>query len=355
MNYFCKYFKNSLTESFGGGIKTDSMQKKTQGEFDWIGQIRERFSGLVPAGTEGIGDDCAVIPTGGGESLVVTTDMLVEDVHFVRQKISPEQLGHKSLAVNLSDVAAMGAEPRGSFLSIGLPACLDEAWRDSFLTGYQTLSKQYGVPLLGGDTTASDKLVVNVTAIGNAPNTHLKRRSGAKPGDLICVTGNLGDSAAGLRLLLAKDEFSTDEQTLVDTHYCPKPFVHEGVWLGGQPAVHAMMDVSDGIASDLVHIVKASGVSARVELAQLPLSAPLQRVCAEQGWNPQELAASGGEDYVLLLTADALELTELNKSYHALFGHELTVIGQIVSGEPAIVWLNSGEPAAVEWKGFSHF
>lgn len=325
------------------------------GEFEWIGRIRKEFAALVPPGMEGIGDDCAVIPAGDGESLVITTDMLIEDVHFVADKISPGDLGYKSLAVNLSDVAAMGATPIASFLSAGLPGQLSEDWRNAFLEGFKTLSEEFNVPLLGGDTTASGKLVINVTAIGKTSDANIKRRSAARPGDLICVAGNLGDSAAGLRLLFNKADYTEQEKALIHLHHHPRPLVKEGSWLGAQKEVHALMDISDGIASDLMHILKESAVSATVELTCLPVSDGLIKVCAENGWDPMELSVSGGEDYTLLLTVDPAEIATLNRAYSERFGRELEIIGRIGEGRSRIEWLYEGKPIEIEWKGFSHF
>ena len=325
------------------------------GEFGWIGQIRQQFNGLVPPGMEGIGDDCAVVPIGDGQSLVVTTDLLIENVHFVPDKISAVDLGYKSLAVNLSDVAAMGAEPIGSFLSIGLPKGTGSDWRDAFLSGYKALSTEFRVPLLGGDTTAAEKLTVNVTALGKIPDACIKRRSGAKPGDLICVTGNLGDSAAGLRFVLNGNTGTPDEKALIRAHCRPKPYVEAGKWLAQQEAVHAMMDVSDGIASDLVHVLEESGVSARVELSHLPMSGALKNACTRNGWNPEELAVSGGEDYVLLFAVDPQAFEALNNNYKVLFGADLTAIGQIIEGCPVVSWERNGNPVEANWNGFSHF
>ena len=338
------------------------------GEFDLIGRISSRFAGkdncsTAPDGVLGIGDDCAVIPQRAGMDTLVTTDLLIEDRHFLLSDISPEQLGWKSAAVNISDIAAMGGRPVATFLSIALPkrlplrqevhpvdqspdhwyreglfrlpdggeksspvedGCADseggsvEKWVDRFIDGYKAMCDKFGVPLLGGDTSASpDKLFINVTVLGECPHGNALRRSGARPGDLICVTGTLGDSAAGLRLVLERSaaslrpvlerseghsEFQScqtethschseqseesplapertsshsephschserseesplaPELTLIRRHYCPMPRVAEGQTLAAVPGVHAMMDISDGIASDLRHILKASG------------------------------------------------------------------------------------------------
>ena len=308
------------------------------GEFGLIELIRERFASIPSHGCEGIGDDCAVLPLNTTESMVVTTDLLVEDIHFLRDRITPEQLGRKSLAVNLSDVAAMGAAPVASFLSLSLPPGVTGVWIDAFLAGYHALSTQFGVPLLGGDTTsARDRLTVSVTAIGRAENTHLKRRGDAKPGDRIFVTGYLGDSAQGLQ-----DMLSGRDTPFIALHNKPEPFVNEGIWLGGRNEVHAMMDISDGIASDLLHILQMSGVGAEVSLDMIPTNTPI------------ELAVAGGEDYKLLLTADVSAAARLTEDYKAKFGEPLYEIGRIVAGEE-IRWLDCGNPVLLEYEGFAHF
>jgi thiamine-monophosphate kinase len=332
------------------------MKQKQSGEFGWIEQIRRQFGALVPSGTEGIGDDGAVIPLSDRQSLVVTTDMLIEGVHFVRTAIRPEDLGYKTLAVNLSDVAAMGAVPVASFLSVGWPPEVSEAWRAGFLQGYRSLSEEFDVPLLGGDTTASGRIVLSVTALGKAPNERIKRRNGARAGDVICLTGSIGDSAAGLAIQAEQPENEAEIELLL-AHHRPRPYIKEGEWLGGQQAVRAMMDVSDGIASDLRHILDESGVSARIDLDRLPISAALRDVSARRGWDAEQLAAAGGEDYVLLLTVDLQEFEAVNREYHSVFGTELHPIGAIeaAEAEPSIEWSRGGATVSVEWQGFTHF
>lgn len=166
-------------------------------EFGFIDRIKDLFATLPDNGFEGIGDDCAVLPVGGGESLVFTTDMLAEGVHFLRAATSSRELGRKSLAVNLSDVASMGARPVATLLSLSLPDDATGAWAEEFMQGYRELSQEFGVTLAGGDTTRSAAgITINVTAIGRAADTHIKRRSGAHPGDVIFTAGALGASGA---------------------------------------------------------------------------------------------------------------------------------------------------------------
>ncbi len=325
-------------------------------EFGFIRRIRDKFSGLVPPGTLGIGDDCAVVPLDGGRSMAISTDLLVEEVHFLRNRISPRELGSKSLAVNLSDIAAMGATPSGSLLSLGLSRDLSPEWREEFVEGYREMSERYRVPLLGGDTTASEKIVISVTAMGTAPDDRIKTRSGARPGDRIFVTGPLGDSAAGLRILLDGGTGNDPgESKLVQAHKGPRPRVGEGIFLGSLPFVRAMMDVSDGVASDLLHILEASGVGAWVDADRLPISAELLRFCRARGSDAFEMAATGGEDYALLFTVEPAEAAGMKSLFYEKFGYRPEEIGSITDGPSKIQWFQNGRPARKNWKGFAHF
>ena len=269
-------------------------------EFGFIDHIKELFAALPDNGFEGIGDDCAVLPVGEGESLVFTTDMLAEGVHFLRPATSPRELGRKSLAVNLSDVASMGARPVATLLSLSLPADTAGTWAEEFMLGYRELSEAFGVTLAGGDTTRSAAgITINVTAIGRIADAHIKRRSGARPGDAILVAGELGLSGAGLHDILA-GRYDTPAAA---AHRNPLPQVAEGIWLGARSEVHAMMDLSDGLASDIRHIMERSGVGAAIDIGRIPLA---------QGADV-ETAACGGEDYKLLLTADAAAADRLRR------------------------------------------
>ena len=315
------------------------------GEFGLIERIRARFP--APDGVTGIGDDCAVLPPVYSLDTLVSTDMLVEGTHFLRDDISPYDLGWKSAAVNLSDIAAMGGKPTGTFLSLALPAKLEVEWVDAFLDGYAELSKRFDVPLLGGDTTASpDRICINVTVLGECPTRFARRRSDAKVDDLICVTGPLGDSAAGLKAILKGVECDADVQTLIKKHYRPVPRIEEGQQLRLNLGVHAMMDISDGIGSDLQHILDASEVGADIDLKAIPLSLALKRVCARTGWDPLELAVSGGEDYELLFTC--------TRQAEALLCVPHFVIGRITKRSRVKPGMTTLEPG-MTMKGFDHF
>ncbi len=326
------------------------------GEFGFIDRVADMFRHLSQQGLTGIGDDCAILPFNETEDYVITTDLLIENIHFLKNRIKPDELGYKALAVNLSDIAAMGAQPVGSFLSVGIPADTSVEYLDAFMQGYHSLSEKYNVPLLGGDTTRSvNHLVINVAVTGRCEKGKARLRSIAQTDDIICVTGFLGDSAAGLEVLLNNLPENNDHIKLIRSHHLPEPHLKEGIWLAQQPAVHAMMDVSDGIASDLVHIVKTSGKSAVVELNQLPVSDVLKRVAASNNWDLEKLALSGGEDYVLLCTVEKNSFAKLNPEFTLHFGRPLYAIGHIANGCGEIRWTKNGKAISLVGQGFDHF
>ena len=308
-------------------------------EFGLIDKIAAMCSRLPDNGWEGIGDDCAVLEQ-NGMAMVVTADMLVEDIQVLRHAATAREIGRKSLAVNLSDVAAMGARPVATVLSLAIPEDVSDEWIEEFMDGYTGLSAEYGVALVGGDTTASKNgIVVNVTAIGTAPAGNLKRRSDASAGDIIAVTGRLGGSGAGLRDILA-GRYDTEVARI---HMNPEPQVAEGVWLGGQKAVHAMMDISDGVASDLRHILELSGVGADVDLDAVPAESDLHT------------ALCAGEDYKLLLTVAAGDFDAVAASFESQFGRPLYNIGCITADNGALRWLRNGLLSNEDFQGFTHF
>lgn len=317
----------------------------TLGEFGLIEHIKTQFP--TPEGVEGIGDDCAILPQTTGLDTLFSTDLLVEGIHFLRQEIPPHLLGWKSAAVNISDIAAMGGKPTGTFLSIAFPKDLEMDWVEGFISGYREISNRYDIPLLGGDTTGSQgPICINVGIMGQIPHGNSKLRAHAQAGDLICVTGNLGDSGIGLKIILDKLNHTdlygqdADAQALIHRHYHPVPQVEAGLILSHCPGVHAMMDLSDGIGSDLRHILKASHVGAHLDASLLPLSAEAKRFCQRIGWEPRAFALNGGEDYQLLFTMD--EDCRPETPY--------TVVGRITESLDLDI-----EHAPQEARGFHHF
>lgn len=287
-----------------------------------------------------MGDDCALLRPDAGLELAVTTDMLIEGRHFL-PGAEPRALGHKALAVNLSDLAAMGAAPRWALLSLALPAA-DEAWLAAFSQGFFALAERHGVDLVGGDTTRAQLLAISVTAIGEVPAGLALYRAGARAGDDVWVSGELGGAA----LALVHPEIAEAAQRL----HQPEPRVELGKRLRG--LAHAAIDVSDGLAGDLQHILTRSGVSAVVSYPQVPRSAAFRQLADAQ--LEKDCVLSGGDDYELLFTAAAERRSDLERLSREL-RIPLARIGGITSGEPRLAVLDDkGEPLSFR-AGFDHF
>ena len=282
-------------------------------EFDLLARIRLVLAEPGDRVVLGSGDDAAVVRPGGGVA-VTSVDAFVEGVHFRLVTTSLRDLGHKCLAASLSDLAAMGADPGEAYLAVGLPEHLGEREMLELAEGAQALAQQHGVAICGGDVTQADELFVAVTVVGYAEDAaRLATRAGARPGDLVGVTGALGGSGAGL-LLLERKPAGIDVQVgerLLERHLRPRPLLGAGRALA-RAGVTAMLDVSDGIASDLERLSEQSDVAVEVELDRLPVDEGVAEVAAATAVDPLELAAGAGEDYELLVTApsDAREQVE---------------------------------------------
>ena len=326
------------------------------GEFGLIQRFAPRFS--LPADDVrcGIGDDCAVLPLPDKRVQLITTDLLLEDRHFVRRWIAPHELGHKALAVNLSDIAAMGGTPTAAFCSLGLPSDIEVAWIDAFFDGVHALAQATDCPLLGGDTTRSqDRLVINFTVMGETTVDRVKYRSGAQVGDILAVTGPLGDSAGGLRLLQNNHPVSGPaEKQLITAHHAPHPHLEAGRCLAALPAVHARLDVSDGVESDVRHLMERSGVGARIDLGQIPCSPALQAVGHTYKWSLDELALTGGEDYVLLCSIQPGAFDEVSCTLAKETENALHAIGTVTSSG-TLTYTRNGHSVKLPGHGFDHF
>ena len=280
-------------------------------EFEFIRALRDRAASS--SSVTGIGDDAAVVRTTPGKDTVVTTDLLIEDVDFRRTTIPPYLQGHKALAVSLSDIAAMGARPRWSLISIGVPA---DVWQTDFVdrlySGLFELAGRYDVQLIGGDTSRTEeKIVIDSIVIGECAAGRAIKRSGAQPGDQIFVTGSLGAAAAGLRLVergahLAEQNLHEDDSQKLDhvllRQLRPEPRVGWGIVLGDERLATSMIDVSDGLSSDLNHLCEAGGVGALIESSLLPIDSQVTELCGRRALDPLQLALHGGEDFELLFT-----------------------------------------------------
>jgi len=282
--------------------------------------------------------------------------MLIEDTHFIFDKISAFELGQKSLAVNLSDIAAMGGTPQNAFISLGIPENITVEWLKDFYEGLSFLARQSKTPILGGDTTKSKHgLIINIAVIGKVENKHIKLRSGAKPENVICVTSELGDSACGLNFILKKLDIRTpNERALYRAHNLPRPHLEEGAFLGNQEGVTSMIDVSDGIDSDLRRIMEQSQVGAKIELENIPMSNTMTDICDEYKWDALRFAVTGGEDYCLLCTIKKDALEDIRSTFKKNFRRELYPIGYINQSN-TLVYLKNGKAFNFNTSGYDHF
>lgn len=304
----------------------------------------------------GIGDDCAVLACENDRVRLITSDLMVEGVHFVVERTDPDWLGHKLLAVNLSDIAAMGGEPREAVVSLAVPPDLDVGFMERVYRGLRELASRFGVNVVGGDTTRSTgPLVMNLTLTGEMDRDRVCYRSGATPGDLIYVSGTLGDSAAGLKLALGDAVACSEEdrEFLLRRHHRPEPRVALGRNLAATGAVTAMLDLSDGMASDLRHICRQSGVSAVIDETTLPVSPAFRRFSEHSDAGARCLEISGGEDYELLFTV-AHERREDVEALGARLG--ISCVGRIVPGDGRVFLENQkGARSELKARGFEHF
>jgi thiamine-monophosphate kinase len=290
--------------------------------------------------------------------LVVTTDLLLEDIHFRRAYTEPADIGWKAMAVNLSDIAAMGGRPRWALVALACPRGTVAADVEAFYTGALKLGDEHGVAIVGGDTSVSPAgWLVNVTLIGEAARPVL--RSGAHAGDVVAVSGTIGASAAGLALLQDGRELpglpASVRARVIAAHLRPQPRVVEGRWLADTGELTAMIDLSDGLATDLGHIVIESGVGARIHLDRLPVDENARAVGPALGRDPLDWATGGGEDYELLLTCGPSAFDGLARELREATGVPLTAIGEITAGPPRVRWLDAGGHERPVTPGFEHF
>lgn len=310
----------------------------------------------------GIGDDCAVLESSSGQALLMTTDAMVEGVHFLADTPASE-IGYKLLAVSLSDVAAMGGEPRDAVVTVAAPRNTPEDLIDSLYEGLRRGGRLFNTNIVGGDTVRSPgPLVYNLTLTGRMAADRVCFRSGAAPGDLIYVSETVGESAAGLHLRLGEkaDLADIDRAALLRRHHLPIPRVGLGMRLAATGAVSSMIDLSDGIASDLRHICNRSKISAVVEAGSLPISASLKAFETATGKKAIDLALSGGEDYELLFTVPAERVSEIESLAADADLPPLTCIGRVEAARSpgtADVELvaEDGSSQPLTPSGFQHF
>jgi thiamine-monophosphate kinase len=333
------------------------MKLKQIGEFGFINKISRgcliRPDNIVRA----IGDDAAAFTVASDQVSLITTDLLVERIHFIRKTISGFDLGYKSLAVNLSDIAAMGGEAREAFVSIGIPLKCPLDYLEAVYDGMKHLAAKFNVNILGGDTTRSEiDLIINVVVHGTAAKDQLLCRDAAEPGDIIFSTGYLGDSKAGLHLILNNLPVdSTETQALYRAHVLPEPHLREGRFLANQSGIRAAIDISDGLCSDLGHIAEQSAVGAKVYALEIPVSNSLQKFCDTFGFDPIEYALRGGEDYTLLCTAAPEKADKITQKFQNEFNRPLFRIGEIKADGRLEIVYPDGRSKPLLPRGWDHF
>lgn len=325
------------------------------GEFELLARLRERLPPAGPRVRLGSGDDAAITVPGGATATSV--DAIVDGVHFRRDEAPPQAIGRKALATALSDLAAMGAEAGEAYVVLGTPPDLGEEEFDALLEGLLALAAETGATLAGGDLTRAPALTLAVTVVGHAGSAdELVPRSGARPGDLLVVTGELGGAAAG-RLLLERPELgrvladSTAER-LRARQLEPLPRLRSGHALAAAGAT-AMIDLSDGLAGDARHLADASAVALEIEAGSLPLAKGVAEVAAAAKRNPLELAVSGGEDYELLASLPPDRLVSASEAIAVETETTLTPIGKVLAGEGIELRLPGG--GLLESRGYDHF
>lgn len=326
-------------------------------EIDLIRRIRHQADTAGHGLHKGIGDDCAVIAPPGGTVLhLLTTDTLVEGVHFDLAWHPAEMLGRKAVAVNVSDVSAMGGVARFALLSLAVPDATETGFVDAFLRGFMDGVRQHRLVLIGGDTVRSGQgLVLSITMLGEVAPGQVLYRSGARVGDQIWVSGYLGEAAAGLEICRrGLPHEGHDFLHLVRAHLDPVPETSLGPALAVSGLVTAMIDMSDGLGSDLAHICEESGLGAKVRAEWLPISEPTRQLAARCGLDPVRLAISGGEDYRLLFTAPPFAASRIRELASLAMGGQLFVVGEMMAEQGVL--LDGYAPLAdIAYLGYDHF
>src|SRR5579859_681850 len=328
------------------------------GEFELISRLTH---GLVtrPDVLLGVGDDAALLDPGPGALIVATCDSQVEGRHFLRHLATPHEIGHKALAVNLSDIAAMGAEPLWALVSLLLPPALDVAMLDGIYAGMNALAQRFDVAIVGGNVSGTDgPLALDVTLLGRVRRGGELRRSGARPGDRLLVTGVLGAAAAGVLALITEPAGPQVPQTALDgaraAMTAPEPRVAEGRALARTGVVTAMLDISDGFAADLGHLCMASGVGALIEASAIPVANEARQIAVAYERDPVSLALAGGEDYQLLFAVRPGDV-ELARVAVAAAGGIAHDVGTVTEADLGLrLQLPDGVQQPLEPRGWDH-
>jgi thiamine-monophosphate kinase len=297
----------------------------------------------------GIGDDAALFSPRRGYETILTCDWFLEGTHFLRDKHPADSVGWKCLARAVSDIAAMGGEPRCFLLSLAIPETHTGRWLDEFLAGLRRAARKFKCPLAGGDTTRRREILINITVVGEVRSGHALRRSGAQPGDIIFVSGRLGEAEVGLQRLRSKTRIRKDDPRL-RKHLYPEPRIALGRWLTDHRIATAMMDLSDGLSTDLPRLCAASGVGARLEASSIPTVTSSSR--SGGGVDALDVALNGGDDYELLFTVRPCEASQVPRTFQ---GVPLTAIGEITRDTSLRILQDDGQGTNIQPKGWDPF
>jgi thiamine-monophosphate kinase len=322
-------------------------------ELSALRRIKERFQKISKNVLLGIGDDTAAVRIHPERLLLVTTDSQVEDIHFIKRLISAKDLGRKAVAVAVSDIGAMGGMPRFFLASLGLSKEVDEVFLEELMDGFQAGAEEFELAFIGGNLSASQKIFIDITVLGEVEPNLMVKRSGARVEDIIYVSGTLGDSALGLRVLSSGTK-SEKDNFLIARHVYPQPRLTLGRELAERRVVTSMIDVSDGLILDLERITVEHGLGAEIYVEQVPISSYYRERISGFTQDPYEFALSGGEDYELLFTSPGEKRREV-KEISNILGIEITEIGYVTS-EPSIRALDSNrKEIRIGQRGFIHF
>ncbi|SDC54246.1 MULTISPECIES: thiamine-phosphate kinase [unclassified Candidatus Frackibacter] len=325
-------------------------------------KLINRLSNLVKSNSSkielGIGDDGAVINNQNDQQTIITTDMLIEGTHFLKDKVSPFQLGYKSLAVNISDIVAMGGRPTYLTISLGLPKSTTVKYIEDIYNGINNLAQEYKISVIGGDTTSSpNDLIININLLGEVPKGEYISRSNAQVGDSILVTGNLGASKAGLEILLSANYQKLKEEYpyLINKHLEPQPRLSEMQLVKKQFNITSMNDISDGLASELHEITSASKVGALIYEEMIPISHSTKELAQNLNKSTLDYALFGGEDYELLFTTPASQSQKVKEKIETELDTQISIIGEITTLDKGINLIKEDGKVKVKKQGYNHF
>jgi len=326
-------------------------------EFELIREIKDNLMTTPIDMIQGIGEDCAVVKKDEGHVFLISTDCLIERVHFDLDYFSVFELGKKAMSVNLSDIAAMAGKPLYAFVTIGVPPHFQKKDIHDFYTGLEQVSQEFATAIIGGDTSRSPNLFfISLTVIGVAKNDAYKLRSFAKPGDGIYISGPLGSSAVGLAILEKKKKLSGGT-VYIQAHKNPRPRIPLAGILAKFSEVHAMIDVSDGLLQDLNHILHASKVNARLDYNEIPREKDFDQFCERFCLSPENTLLSGGEDYQLLFTMEESASASLQKdlNHKRLSIKKIGTVLPLDQKKPRIEVVKNGEVLSLQSLGYDHF